>query len=185
MDDFQPVNLKRPNPHVLSTPKRQLGACQRPRGQARPAGLLQYRHRPCARRHHRTLRSLLTGRSHLCRNPGTSRRRNPAAMVRQGNRTNNARIARPLQPHLAVGLRSAELIQHPIRRSLVSQDQPNLLRRDRRRPSYSLGRRHFPTLAARPETPKNPARPHRAHGRGVMLRRIMHKVELRARFETD
>ena len=86
----------------------------------------------------------------------------------------------PLQSHLAVGLRSAELIQHPIRRSLVSQDQPHLLRRDRRHPPCPLGRRHFSTLAARPKTPKNPARPHRAHGRGIMLRRITYKVELRA-----
>ena len=41
------------------------------------------------------------------------------------------------------------------------------------------------TLAARPKTPKNPARPHRAHGRGIMLRRIMHKVELRAGFKSS
>ena len=44
-----------------------------------------------------------------------------------------ARLARPLQPYLVVGLRSAEHDQHPIRRSLVSQDPPHLLRRDRLR----------------------------------------------------
>ena len=100
-------------------------------------------------------------------------------MIRQGNRTNNTRLARSLQPHIAMGLRSAEHCQHAICCSLVSKNQPHLHRRHRLRASCPLGRRHFPTLAIKPKTTRNPARPHRAHGRGTMLRRIMYKVELR------
>ena len=125
------------------------GACQRPRGQADPAGLLQHRHRPRACRHHRTLRPPLAGRSHLCANPRPSRRGNPTAMVRQGNRANNTRLARPLRPHIAMGLRSAEHCQHAICCSLVSQNQPHLHRRHRSRASCPPGRRHFPTFATK------------------------------------
>ena len=141
-----------------------LGACQRPRGQANSAGVFQHRHRPRACRHHRTLRPPLAGRSHLCRNPRPSRRRNPTAMVRQGNRANNTRLARPLQPYIAVGLRSPEHYQHALCRSMVSQNQPHLHRRHRLRAPRPVGRRYFPTLSVKPKTTGNPARPTRAHG---------------------
>jgi hypothetical protein len=42
-----------------------------------------------------------------------------------------------------------------------------------------VGRRHFSTLADKPRYEKNPARPPHANGRGIMLRRITYKVELR------
>ena len=69
-------------------------------------------------------------------------------------------------------------IKHSPCRSMVPQDQPHLHRRNRGRSSRHVGRRHLPTLTAKPGTAQNPTRPPHTYGRGPLLRRIMRKVEL-------
>jgi hypothetical protein len=101
-----------------------LGAGPRFWRAARSVGVLLYRYRHGANRHHRLLRASLVGRSHIRRTPRTSRRRDATPADRQGHRPNHTRPLRTLQPDLPLGLRTVRRTQQAPRRCMVSKNQP-------------------------------------------------------------
>lgn len=109
------------------------------------------------------------GSTSPCRARGSSRCRDPKAMVRQDHRPRRPRLVRPLRPDRNSGQATCPAPRTALWRSIVAKAEPDIPRRHPLR----LGGRHSSTKLPRPSRnagtlPRSP----QTHGRRTQLRRI-------------
>src|SRR5712671_1009382 len=122
-----------------------------PKGELEPQDLPGYRSQRPSVRYPRLVRQSLAGRSHLRGNPRSSRRRNSAPVVRQGNSSNHSGATQSVLHRHPLGARSLQVSKAQAQNGrLVSKSIPDLQRCNRRGTSRNMGPSDFFHVPAAP-----------------------------------
>jgi hypothetical protein len=147
----------------------------RPRSQrrARTAGLPRHQPQRSSLRHPRLVRQSLAGRSNIRGSSRSSRRRDPASVVRQGDPSHHAGPAWIILNRHPLGTRPRQITKvQAENHCMVSKSGPDLQRRDRGRAPRNLAQSDFFYVPAEPRQYKNSAPYLEPNGKCTRSRRM-------------